>query len=347
MGILYFLALFPFGLWGSSEVPVLPAQPLHGIYFTSNTIAHSRGDTILDQFSKVGGNMVIFDVQDANGHLAYPSNLPVSIQLKNRGVQIPDLAETVKRLHARNYYAVARFVLFKNPFIAAQKPAWTIKRKGTGSPFVSRDGPVWLDPANPELKAYLIDLAREIALSGVDEVQFDYVRFPESGTARNAPYDYTDKKTFTREQTILNFAKDAAAAVHFLGARVGLDIFGIVVWDNVSWKVIGQNVPELAKIVDVMYPMPYPSHFGPGWGGHRNPADEPYFFVKETTKKFVEQTKNSDVAIRPWLQGFALRVSRYTSEYVQEQIRGLTDIGIQEYAVWNARNEYGITFAGY
>src|SRR3989338_1397903 len=123
MGIFYFLALFPFlGLFGPSQPATLPVQPLHGLYFASNTVAHPRGDAILDQYAKVGGNMVIFDVQDANGHLAYPSNIPTSIQLGNRGKQIPDLAETVKHLHARNFYAVARLVLFKNSFLAGKKP---------------------------------------------------------------------------------------------------------------------------------------------------------------------------------------------------------------------------------
>jgi hypothetical protein len=93
-----------------------------------------------------------------------------------------------------------------------------------------------------------------------------------------------------------------------------------------------------------MYPMPYPSHFGYGWGGHKNPADEPYFFVQETTKKFLEQTKGSGVKIRPWLQGFHMRETKYGPNYIKEQIRALTDIGIDEFSVWNARNVYGVTF---
>ncbi len=110
--------------------------------------------------------------------------------------------------------------------------------------------------------------------------------------------------------------------------------------------MIGQNIGELAKHIDAIYLMPYPSHFGYGWGGHKNPADEPYFFVQETTKKFIEQTQGTGVHIRPWLQGFMMRVTRYGPNYIREQVRALRDIGIDEFAVWNAANNYDVSFKG-
>lgn len=339
------LALLPFGFFGfeAGDLPV-PAGPLHGIYMTSQTVASARGDALADEFIKLGGNMIVFDIQDTNGKLAYPSQLRISTEIGNRKDQIPDLTALVARLHEKGIYVVARFVLFKNGFLAGKKPEWTLKNKQTKRPFVSRDGPIWLDPGNPELKEYLFDISRELVFAGVDEIQFDYVRFPEGGRGGNIGYSFTGDNKLTRDQSITNFVAEIAEKIHFIGRRVSVDVFGIVVWDNVSWKVIGQNIRELAKHVDAIYPMPYPSHFGPGWGGHRNPADEPYFFVQETSKKFVEQTAGTGVKIRPWLQGFAMRVSRYGPKYVGEQIRALTDIGVDEWTVWNARNVYDITF---
>lgn len=300
----------------------------------------------MQNFSKVGGNLIVFDVQDATGHLAYPSTLPVSMEINNRGTKIPDLAAAVDSLHKRGFYVAARFVLFNNPFLAHKKPEWVLKRKASNSLFIGKEGPIWLDPGNQELQNYLIGIAGEIALAGADEVQFDYVRFPDSGTTQHIPYSFTGDKTSSRDQTMTLFVSQAASIIHFLGANVSIDVFGINVWDNVSWKVIGQNIPELAKYVDVICPMPYPSHFGPGWGGHKNPADEPYFFVQETTKKFVSQTAGTGVTIRPWLQAFTLRVSKYNAEYIREQVRALTDIGIDEFTLWNARNVYDIPFQG-
>ncbi|MBI2639190.1 hypothetical protein HYW83_06425 [Candidatus Peregrinibacteria bacterium] len=347
MALFQFFALIPFTVFSVQAAPVPDFQaPLHGIYLTSYTVANKQGENIMAQFAKLGGNMIVFDVQDSGGRLSYPSNLPLSIELDNRNNKIPDLAATVKKIHDQGFYATARFVLFKNTYLAARKPAWTLKQRKTGKTFFSRDGPIWLDPGNAELKEYLIDIGRELAAAGVDEIQFDYVRFPEGGRGGYVGYRFTGDETFSRDQALTNFVSEIATELHYLGIKVSVDVFGIVVWDNVSWKVIGQNVGELAKHVDAIYPMPYPSHFGYGWGGHRNPADEPYFFVKETTKKFVEQTKGTDAQIRPWLQGFAMRVTKYGPGYVREQIRALRDIGIEEFSIWNAANNYGIVFKG-
>jgi len=352
MPFFHFIALLPLTLFGFQSQPASTTQvpnfqaSLHGIYLTSQTVVQKQGEDLMAEFAKLGGNMIVFDVQDSGGRLAYPSSLPISIEIDNRNDKIADLSATVQKIHDRGYYAVARFVLFKNGFVAGKKPAWTLKRKGTKNTFVSNDGPTWLDPGNPELKEYLTDISREIAAAGVDEIQFDYVRFPEGGRGGYVGYNFTGDNQFSRDQAMTNFVSEIATELHYLGVNVGVDIFGIVVWDNVSWKVIGQNVSELAKHVDAMYPMPYPSHFGYGWGGHKNPADEPYFFVQETTKKFVEQTKGTKVKIRPWLQGFAMKVTKYGPSYVREQVRSLHDIGIEEFSIWNARNDYSVSFGG-
>ena len=192
--------------------------------------------------------MIVFDVQDSGGHLAYPSNLASSYDLKNRGTKIADLAATVKRLHEKGFYVVARYVLFKNGFLARARPDWTLKRKGTKSPFVSRDGPIWLDPGNPELKEYLTDVGREIAFSDVDEIQFDYVRFPEGGKGGYVGYSFTGDDAMTRDQALTSFVAEISESLHAMGVKTSVDVFGIVVWDNVSWKVIGQmsrNSPSM------------------------------------------------------------------------------------------------------
>ncbi|MBI2453741.1 hypothetical protein HYV58_01015, partial [Candidatus Peregrinibacteria bacterium] len=172
----------------------------------------------------------------------------------------------------------------------------------------------------------------------------DYVRFPEGGKGGYIGYSFTGDDVLTRDQAITQFVGELSGELHSLGVKTSVDVFGIVVWDNVSWKIIGQNIHELGKVADFIAPMPYPSHFGPGWGGHRNPADEPYFFVQETTRKFIEQTYDTPAKIRPWLQGFAMRVSRYGPNYIKDQIRALADIGINDFTIWNARNDYRMSF---
>lgn len=346
MNFSHLLSLLPIflGMTAQPAVPVASPAPLHGIYLTSSMVADKKGDEILDKFAKAGGNMIVFDIQGSGGKLAYPSALQTSVEIDNRGGQIADLPALVKKLHDKGFYAVARFTLLKNWFLAKKKPQWVLKKRGTNRAFTSRDGPIWLDPTNPELSDYFIEIVRELALNGVDEVQFDYARFPEGGKGGYIGYSFQDDGFLTREQAITNFVSQLAAELHFFHTKASVDVFGIVVWDNISGRIIGQNIGELAKNVDAIYPMPYPSHFGPGWGGHRNPADEPYFFVQETTKKFIEQTGGAVSKIRPWLQGFAMGTRRFNANYIRDQIRALMDIGIGDFSVWNASNSYTYTF---
>lgn len=323
---------------------VASAPALRGIYLTSQTVASPAGDRLLDAFKAVGGNMVVFDIQSSGGQLAYLSGLQTSIAIGNQKTQIADLPELMRKLHDKGFYAVARFVVFKNAFLAGKKPEWVLKRKGSNSRFSGRDGPVWLDVGNSDLQGYLIEIIKEIAAAGVDEIQLDYVRFPEAGAGGYIGYSYTGETSRTREQTITNFIADAAWELNWYGVKLSVDMFGIVVWDSISGRLIGQNVREISKYVDAIYPMPYPSHFGRGWGGHANPADEPYFFVQETAKKFLEQrAPESTTEIRPWLQGFVMRVSDFGPNYIREQIRALSDIGLGSFSVWNAANNYSMT----
>ena len=42
------------------------------------------------------------------------------------------------------------------------------------------DGVYWLDPTNKDSWDYILEIVKEVINFGIDEIQFDYVRFPES-----------------------------------------------------------------------------------------------------------------------------------------------------------------------
>ena len=91
--------------------------------------------------------------------------------------------------------------------------------------------------------------------------------------------------------------------------------------------------------------MVYPSHFGPGFGGHKNPADEPYYFTWRTAQYFTDFAKGTGVAIRPWLQAFMYRVTiTYNGKYISEQMRGSFDAGGDGFVLWNAGNGYDVAW---
>jgi len=48
-----------------------------------------------------------------------------------------------------------------------------------GSLYRDREGLYWIDPSQKEAWDYIISIAQESAQAGFDEIQFDYVRFPD------------------------------------------------------------------------------------------------------------------------------------------------------------------------
>ncbi|MEK7529178.1 MAG: putative glycoside hydrolase [Patescibacteria group bacterium] len=338
-----YLVSFAFSALANMAIPPPPAHP-KGIYLTSYSAINDRGAELISDMKRAGGNMVIIDIQDSDGRLAYESKLPLSVELGMNGRTFRDLPATVRKMRLNGMYVVARFVAFKQPYLASHRSDWALKDKETGRPFTARDGLVWLDPSKPEVTDYLISVADELADMGFDEIQYDYVRFPEAGARGYIGYTW-EKTEMDRESVITEFAARTAKELHAKKVKLGLDLFGVAAWNNgYDAKIIGQNITDLSKHVDVIYPMVYPSHFGPGFNGFKNPAGEPYYFVSESSKKFLELMKGGRAVLRPWLQGFAYRVPNYDSWYVEEQIKALHDLGIEEYAIWNASNTYDTSF---
>lgn len=318
-----------------------PPEHPRGIYVTSHTATSQRFSEILEQVKDHGLNLVVFDIQTSGGKLAYDSKVLKVGEFGVEQVLYKDLRQFIFSLREQGIYTAARFVLFKQYELAHRKPDWALKTKGTGKPFETREGLTWLDPSHPEVQEYLLDVVRELASFGVDEIQFDYVRFPEAGKNLYIGYE-TYEKEKNREQIITDFIKKASEVVRPYRTKLSIDLFGIVVWNNgFDGRLIGQKVSELAKYVDVIYPMIYPSHFSNGFSGRQNPADDPYYFVNESLKLFQKEMIGKRAELRPWLQAFPLRVSRFSKKYIEEQIRAAKDAGVEEFALWNSGNNYG------
>jgi len=147
---------------------------------------------------------------------------------------------------------------------------------------------------------------------------------------------------------IADFVAYAREQLNPLGARVSVDIFGYAASVPAA-EGIGQDFVEISRHVDVISPMVYPSHYSTGWFGSKVPDAEPYVTIsgamKDTREKLLplEQSGEKPI-IRPWIQDFTATWVKghikYGKHEVEEQIRALTDNGIDEFLLWNASNKY-------
>ena len=205
---------------------------------------------------------------------------------------------------------------------------------------------VWSDPSNPRVQDYDLALAKFVAGSGADEIQFDYVRFPAEGDQKDAQFAYMKSHPeWQRADVIADFLSHAYSELHPSGVLLSLDVFGVMAWQrSVDLNHTGQDITRMAKFCDVLSPMIYPSHFF-GMDGYKRPGDAPEHFISASMQRFEKVTQGSGVVLRPWLQAFAWRTPTYSPQYIETQVKVAKNNGGVGFLFWNARNDYGRPFA--
>lgn len=328
-------------------VPVARDFEVRAIYLTGVMAGSDHGMRIIRHWREVGGNAVVFDIKDSDGivNIAFDHQLATG-----QRHYISDLPKLVHFLHSQNMHAIARIAIFRDEHLVTTHPELAVKSHSTGQPWRENGKLVWTDPSNPKVQDYDIALAKFVAQAGVDEVQFDYVRFPAEGDQKDAEFNFQTEHAQTdhpdhqakmqRSEVIANFLDRAYAQIHPTGVLLSLDVFGIMAWQRpVDLSHTGQDIVAMAKHCDVLSPMIYPSHFF-GMDGIAHPGDAPEHFIGESMERFKAITKDSGVVIRPWLQAFAWRTKTYSPQYVEVQIETAKQKGGIGFLFWNANNDY-------
>jgi hypothetical protein len=320
------------------SVPVARDFEVRAIYLTGVMAGSDHGLRIIRHWREVGGNAVVFDIKDSDGIVNIAFDNPLATGQRH---YISDLPKFVHFLHSENMHAIARIAIFRDEHLVTTHPELAVKSRGTGQPWHENGKLVWTDPSNPKVQDYDIALAKFVAQSGVDEVQFDYVRFPAEGDQKDAAFNFqTANPKQQRSEVVADFLQRAYAQLHPTGVLFSLDVFGVMAWQRpVDLSHTGQDIVAMAKHCDVLSPMIYPSHFF-GMDGVAHPGDAPEHFIGESMDRFMLITKDSGVVIRPWLQAFAWRTRTYSPKYVEVQIEVAKQKGGIGFLFWNANNDY-------
>ncbi len=183
-------------------------------------------------------------------------------------------------------------------------------------------------PVSEEYIKDKIDIAESACKNGFKEIQFDYIRFNDSN--RNKHLKVQERYAFI-EGFITRTKKQLAA----YNVKFAADIFGRIPL-NVD-DVIGQKMESMDKVVDIICPMAYPSHYT--WS--KKLMKDPYFTVLTTSKRAKERSKNAQIVT--WIQAFRMKLYDMPyDKYVNDQIKAVHDSGIKGYLLWNARQDYDV-----
>jgi hypothetical protein len=287
-------------------------------------------------------NALVIDLKGDRGIVPYPSPTAQATAPQARQLTtISDLAALARTLHANGVYLIARIVTFKDAPLAAAHPEFAI-HTASGALFHDREGLAWTDPFRPEVQAYNIGLAIEAARAGFDEVQFDYLRFPDSSTKLRLA---KPSNLGNRTQAIAGFLAEARRRLAPYNVFLSADVFGYVCW-NLDDTGIGQRLGDIMPSVDYLSPMLYPSGFRFGIPGIENPVANSYSIVRDSLAQARARVNVSPKRFRPWLQAFrdyAFDRRLFDADEVADQIRAANDFGSDGWMLWNARNTYADT----
>jgi len=282
-----------------------------GVYLTSYALTKP---SILEAVyaAKEAGqiNTLVINVKNMHGEITYASSVPLANEIGSSTARL-DLPALLDELRFRGFYLIARQVVFFDPLLAQHlgvDDSWT--------------------PCDDRLvRDYNLEIAFEVAGLGFDELQFDYIRYPDGGRLDDI---YEDR--FAAITSFLSEAQDR------LGDRIRLsaDLFGRVMWPWNSRKIdpIGQSLDDMAPYLDFISPMVYPSHYF-----EQVYRDDPYRTVQDALISGISRVNGN---FRPFLQAFDRHLPEDMSleVYIDEQIRAAQDHGADGYLFWHPACEY-------
>ena len=309
------------------------------------------------------------DIKNDEGRITYDMQIS-AVQEIGSGIRyVQDMEALIEKCKEKNIYLIARIVAFKDPFLATVKPQWCVHNKD-GSVFQDKSGLAWLNPYEPQVWEYLLDVAEEALRIGFDEVQFDYIRFSTDKGMENVDFGRVGEEK-DREEIIGEFVKFASEQVHEAGGAISADVYGMVIDSKIDQEIVGQNYVEMSRYLDYISPMVYPSHYGPYNYNIPVPDAEPYKLVltalqasKKALAGVLEKTVSGNegleysveeiaelvpmegiqAQVRPWLQDFTATWVKghinYGPEEIRAQIQAVYDAGYEEWILWNASNRY-------
>lgn len=326
-------------------------ENIKAVYLTGwTTGSTNKRKTIIEDLNKHGFNAVVIDIKDESGQVTYNSNVQTAMDISSSTKMISDMQAVIDDFHAANIYVIGRIVTFKDPIYAKNIPDIAYKNID-GTLWKDFAGNNWPNPYNESSWDYPILLAKEAAEYGLDEIQFDYIRFPSSeGKTKNISFGF-DSNTKTKSEVINTFLIKVKDELKDYDVVISADVFGITTKKKGDFENIGQDFYEISKIVDVICPMVYPSHYGTGEYGIKAPDKEPYKIIygslKDAQKQYLAESGDSKFAtIRPYLQDFTAswlkkgNYINYGTTAVTAQLQACYDLNVHDFTLWDPSNKY-------
>ena len=306
---------------------------IKGIYVNGYYMdREAKMNGIKEILTKTNVNTLVIDAKTDNGHVMFDSKSYETDILDNERIKY-DAGVLEELRQIKDLYLIARIVVFQDPLFAK-----TFKEEAIfdskNNKIYSQNEQYFLDPSSQRARDYTLNLAIEACKLGFNEIQFDYIRYPDSN------YQYMvfkeENNFVNRTKNINSFLGEAKNRLHEEGCLVSADIFGFIL-TNTNDGGIGQNLETIINNVDFISPMVYPSHYSKGSFGYQNPNNHPYEVISAALNDGLERGV-SEMQLRPFLQGFWHSIAD-----VKENIQAAEDKSL-DWIIWNILSTYELDY---
>ena len=311
------------------------SPPQRGIYLSAPGVANSHTLRVVVEWVDKGVlNCVVIDFKNDKGFVCYPSRDSLVKSIGGVSPFIKKPQHLIEQLHKKGVYVIARIVLFKDSILAHYNEGIYALKEDNG---IYRDdnGVFWTDPTSPFVHSYNIAIAREVAGFGVDEIQFDYIRFPSC-----AGWHTQQPLIVSKTDVLCNFLERAYNELSPMGVRLSIDLYGWAAWWD-SLPQEGQSIAEMGKFVDAIYPMLYPSHFGNNFLLKETKEQRTHDIISQGVKQAKRKTPSKRIVA--FIQGFPWKRSTLGEHFIAHQLEGASKAA--GWIVWHAGCDYSETFS--
>ena len=324
-----------------------------GIYISSYNARGEQLDKHINFLKAHGLNSMVVDFKEDFGWVTYNTRLDLPKKIGAVSLRI-NLEELLEKAHANNIYVIARLVVFKDrQLFNYDNHKYALKKRNSNEPWrylvemeneetgetthVQRE--YWVDPFSRFVWEYNTAIARELQQRGVDEIQFDYIRFPSDGPLSAIDYTY-QRQGMTKIDALESFLALNREAIHI---PISTDLYGFNSWHRMG-RWIGQSIELLADYVDVICPMFYPSHFPIDFIAEIDYLERAKIIYNQGTFR-AASIAGERAIIRPYIQAFLigreLEMSTLEySTYLKQQLTGTKSAPSSGFTLWNASNRY-------
>lgn len=289
-------------------------------------------------------NAFVIDIKD-NTSPAYNSPIMNEYSPTNYNKALnsyEDYKGYIKKAKEAGIYLIGRITTFKDSYFVNDHKEVAIK-SSNGEPF-SHNGSYWPSAYNRYVWEFNVELGKEAVTEiGFNEIQFDYVRFPDRTTKleREGVINLNNIYNEEKAQALQNFVMYACDEIHSVGAYVSIDVFGESASNYVT--AYGQFWPAISNVADVISGMPYPDHFNPHDYGIKEVVwTVPYKLLDAWSKYVVSKQEviPTPATVRTWIQTYNTTKTPsviYDDVKISEQIQALYDNGLKGgYMTWNS-----------